>query len=133
MPTRTASCSCGQLSIACEGDPVRISICHCLACQKRTGSVFGMQARFRKDRVSITGETTRYTRDADSGNTVTYSFCPVCGSRVFWELSGFPDVVAVAVGGFADPHFPPPRHSVFESSRHGWTMQPSTLPMEHLE
>ncbi|HEX9905358.1 MAG TPA: aldehyde-activating protein, partial [Propylenella sp.] len=36
MSTRRASCSCGQLSVTCEGEPVRISMCHCLACQRRT-------------------------------------------------------------------------------------------------
>ena len=29
MPTRRASCSCGQLTVEVEGDPVRVSICHC--------------------------------------------------------------------------------------------------------
>jgi len=46
MTIRTASCSCGQLFAVASGEPVRISICHCLACQRRTGSVFGSQARF---------------------------------------------------------------------------------------
>ena len=40
MPTRLASCSCGQLTAQASGDPVRNSICHCLACQRRTGSPF---------------------------------------------------------------------------------------------
>jgi hypothetical protein len=133
MTTRTASCSCGQLSATCAGEPVRISMCHCLACQKRTGSVFGVQARFPREHVQVIGEATRFTRTADSGNTVTYSFCPVCGSRLLWELSGFPDVVAVAVGGFADPDFPPPRHSVFEAKRHTWVAAPSDPGVEHLD
>lgn len=46
MTTRTASCSCGQLQIEVQGEPVRVSVCHCLACQRRTGSLFGEQARF---------------------------------------------------------------------------------------
>ena len=51
MTTRTATCSCGQLRLACEGEPVRISICHCLECQKRTGSIFGaMDAAWRQRR-----------------------------------------------------------------------------------
>ena len=38
---RRASCTCGQLHFDCTGDPVRVSVCHCLACQRRTGSVCG--------------------------------------------------------------------------------------------
>jgi hypothetical protein len=39
--TRTASCSCGQLQIICEGEPIRRAVCHCLASQRRTGSLRG--------------------------------------------------------------------------------------------
>ena len=51
--TRTATCQCGQLAVACEGDPVRISVCHCLDCQKRSGSSFAAQARFPVDKVTV--------------------------------------------------------------------------------
>ena len=56
MAERRAACSCGQLSTV-EGDPVPISMCHCLACQRRTGSAFGIQARFPAERVRIDGRT----------------------------------------------------------------------------
>lgn len=134
MRTREATCSCGQLRVKCVGEPVRISICHCLACQRRTGSVFGTQARFERGQVTeIRGRSTRFARTAESGNTVTSHFCPICGSTVYWELSAFPNLQAVAVGAFADPAFPQPRVSVYERSRHTWALNAANLPMEHLE
>ena len=134
MTTRRASCQCGQLSLTCEGEPVRISMCHCIACQRRTGSVFGVQARFRRGQItSIDGRVTGFNRTADSGNSVTSRFCPECGSTVYWELGGFPDVIAVAVGAFADPGFPAPRHSVFERNRHAWSAAPADEAVEHLD
>ena len=39
MPSRRTSCSCGQLHLTIEGEPSRISMCHCLACQGRTAAV----------------------------------------------------------------------------------------------
>lgn len=117
---REAACACGQLRVACRGEPVRISICHCLACQKRTGSVFGMQARYLKENVEPSGASTRFTRPGDSGGTVSFHFCPHCGSTVYWELSGVQGVYAVAVGAFGDPGFPAPRVSVYETRRHDW-------------
>lgn len=109
-------------------------MCHCLACQQRTGSVFGVQARFPRRQVTgIEGRSTQFVRVADSGNTVTSNFCPACGSTVYWELSGFPDVIAVAVGAFADPEFSAPRHSVYESRQHPWAMTAADLTMEHLD
>jgi len=67
MTTRRACCSCGKLSVTTQGEPVRISVCHCLACQRRTGNIFGAQARFPNDKVNIDGESSVYTRTADSG------------------------------------------------------------------
>jgi hypothetical protein len=120
--TRTAQCRCGALRADCEGEPVRISVCHCLACQRRTGSAFAAQARFPKDRVTVTGEAKTYVRVADSGRHVTYRFCPECGSTVAYAIEGAPDLVAIPLGAFADPHFPHPTFSVYESRKHAWTV-----------
>ncbi len=127
MTLRRASCSCGQLTVECEGDPVRVSMCHCYECQKRTGSVFGVQARFPLDRVSPKGRSAEFARTGDSGGRVTLHFCPTCGSTVYWELDGMPGFVAVAVGAFADRDFPPPTFSVYGARRHAWAAPPDTI------
>lgn len=130
MTARVASCSCGQLRIACEGEPVRISICHCLECQKRTGSVFAAQARFPREAVTMEGAASHWTRQGDSGGSATFSFCPTCGSTVHWTPDEAPELIYVAVGAFADPGFPPPRVSVYEDRQHPWTAALGELPME---
>lgn len=132
MTSRTASCSCGQLRLTCAGEPVRISICHCLECQKRTGSVFATQARFPRERVAIEGRSTEWTRLGDSGASANFHFCPVCGATVYWEAPGAPETVAVAVGAFADPSFPPPFVSVYEERQHPWALAAGELPLEHM-
>jgi hypothetical protein len=128
MTIRVASCSCGQLRIACEGEPVRISICHCLECQKRTGSVFAVQARFPREAVTIEGRASHWSRRGDSGGSATFSFCATCGSTVSWVPDEAPELVYVAVGAFADPKFPPPRVSVYEDRRHPWAV--ANLPLK---
>jgi hypothetical protein len=131
MTGRLASCSCGQLRITCEGEPVRISICHCLECQKRTGSILATQARYPREHVTIEGRATRWTRVGDSGDSATFSFCPVCGSTVYWEPNGMLGFVSVAVGAFADPNFPPPNVSVYEERQHPWAFAPDQLSLTH--
>jgi hypothetical protein len=49
MTSRSAACSCGQLHLSIKGEPLRISMCHCLECQRRTGAVISNQARFRRE------------------------------------------------------------------------------------
>lgn len=117
---RTAACRCGDVQAQCTGDPVRISVCHCLACQRRTGSAFAAQARFPSERVTITGATAVWSRTGDSGGLATYRFCPRCGSTIAYENEGMPGVVAIPLGAFADPEFPAPRFSVYEERRHAW-------------
>ncbi len=105
-------------------------MCHCLACQRRTGAPFGAQSRFQREQVRIKGRSAVFTRSADSGNNATFYFCPDCGSTVYWELSGYPGLIYVALGMFADPSYPAPHISVWESMRHPWTEHIADCRME---
>jgi len=106
---------------------VRISICHCLACQRRTGSVFSAQARFPRDRVTIVGEASEYVRVGDSGGRLKSRFCPTCGSTVYYSIDTKPELIAVPVGAFADPKFPPPNYSVYGLRKHAWVAIPEFI------
>jgi hypothetical protein len=127
---RTASCSCGQLKVRCKGEPAQISICHCLACQQRTGSAFGIQGRWRADRVTIEGRAQEWSRVGDWGGTLTFRFCPTCGATVYYDNDAMPGMIGVPVGAFADPAFPAPRISVYGSRRHAWAHLPDLRVME---
>lgn len=127
--TRTATCRCGQLRAICAGEPVRVSVCHCFDCQRRSGSAFATQARWPDGQVSLQGRAETWVRTADSGHRATYRFCPVCGSTVTYVIEGWPNVTAVPVGAFADPTFPGPKFSVYEHRQHAWT----TIVGEHVE
>jgi hypothetical protein len=120
MKTRVATCRCGRLKATCEGEPVRVSVCHCLDCQKRSGSAFAAQARWPENQVTVAGEAKTWQRVADSGHRATYRFCPHCGSTLTYVIEGWPGVIAVPIGAFADPDFPKPRFSVYEHRKHGW-------------
>jgi hypothetical protein len=114
---RRAECSCGQLSAVCTGEPAVVSVCHCLACKRRTGSAFGYGAYFREDQVVIAGTATEFVRIGDDGGRLSNFFCPICGASVFGRNSGMSGIVSVPVGTFADPAFPPPTLSVYHESR----------------
>ena len=126
MAIRKAQCACGQLHVDCEGDPVLVSLGHCLECQRRTGSTYGIAAFFERDAVSVSGATSLYSRKGDSGFTVEHHFCPTCGSTVYWEPRRKPEYVAVAVGAFADPSFPAPDKAVYVHHRHPWVTGPAS-------
>jgi hypothetical protein len=110
---------------------MRISMCHCPACQGRTGSAFAMQARWPKDRVEVIGRYTECARISDAGDERTFRFCPDCGATVFWTNEDWPDVIAVPIGAFADPSFPQPTFSVYGSRRHPWLSLHDGIKQEH--
>jgi hypothetical protein len=127
LTTRLATCSCEQLRILAEGDPVRVSICHCLACQRRTGSAFGVQARFGAEQIRTEGRYSEYVRISDEGDKRIFYFCPDCGATVFFKFPAAPEMIAVPVGAFADPAFPAPTRSVWKSRRHPWVTLPEDI------
>jgi len=124
MPDHRASCSCGQLTLVARADPIRVSMCHCLACQRRTGSTYGAQARFATEDVEISGRSTQYVRTGDEGTKIQFHFCPDCGVTVWYRMGDEDSMRAVPVGAFADPTFPPPVFSVYEERRHPWVSVP---------
>ena len=121
MTERTASCRCGQLKATVTGDPVRLSVCHCLNCKKRSGSAFAVQARWPADQVTIEGQSKGFELIADSGNRATFHFCPQCGSDVHYEINGkFDRLIAIPLGAFDDPYFASPKFSVWEGRKNDW-------------
>ena len=132
MATREAACHCGQLRLHVDGDPFVVSICHCLDCQRRTGSAFGMQAAFRREQVEIDGRYSDFSRISEEADHKEHAFhfCPECGSQVFYTEEVDPDLVVVSVGSFADPTFPPPTESGYNSRRHLWIGLPDGLVRE---
>ncbi|MEM7425743.1 MAG: GFA family protein [Pseudomonadota bacterium] len=128
LDVRTASCACGQLTIALSGTAQRVSSCSCLECQKRTGSAFGVTAFYLKEQiVEVAGEAKIFNRTADSGRDLAMRFCPYCGTTVYWELGMVPGQISVAVGCFADPLYPAPERTVFHSRKHHWMEFPARL------
>jgi len=121
MSSREASCRCGQLRVTTSGEPVRVSVCHCLDCKKRSGSAFAVQARWPAEKVTVEGRSKSWSKLSDSGNRISFHFCPDCGSDVHYVIEGkFAGLVAIPLGAFDDPYFARPSFSVWEERKHDW-------------
>jgi hypothetical protein len=131
MSERLATCSCGQVRLHCVGEPLRISVCHCPACQRRTGSVLAAQARYPDAALRLEGRTSEWIRHVEDGDEVIFQFCPTCAATVCWQLRSLPGFTSVAVGAFANPSFPPPTVSVWEATMHPWLGLPTGV--EHID
>jgi hypothetical protein len=123
-----ASCQCGKLAATiADGAEAVTVMCHCLDCQRRTGSPFGTIAYFPREAVTISGKPREFTRPTDAGNSFTTGFCADCGSTVYARASRMPEITGVTLGTLADPTFPAPIRSVYEQSKHDWVPMPDSV------
>lgn len=98
-----------------------MSVCHCLNCQKRSGSAFAAQARWPAEQVTVEGLSSSFELVGDSGKTARFYFCPECGSDVYYDNNDRVDgQIAIPLGAFDDPYFLTPNFSIFEGRKHGW-------------
>ena len=127
---REASCSCGRPR------PSRANRCAspCATALPASGAPEAHSGIRRGSPIAglqVEGDFKEYVRYSDDeGEERRMSFCPECGSTVFYKVGSQPDVVAVPVGAFADPSFPPPTVSVYESRGHPWVQMPDGIDEE---
>jgi hypothetical protein len=119
-------CICGAVRFK-AGPPLRVTICHCLWCQRRTGTAFGTEVVYDADQIEIAGDTvTRYRHVSDeSGRWLDIEFCSRCGTNLGFTLELAPGVRTLPAGAFDDPTWiradtTKIRH-VFLRSRRDWS------------
>ncbi len=122
-----AECQCGQLHVELPGPTPAVVACHCIACQRRTGSPFGVMAYYPADQLTIVGDSRCYARPTDEGNTFETFFCATCGSTVYARAGKHPAMIGIAVGTIADPTFRSPVRSVWEQTMHHWIVVPGDV------
>ncbi|WP_449240115.1 GFA family protein [Dongia sedimenti] len=123
----TGRCVCGAVRFTATGDPLRVTICHCTWCQRRTGTAFGTEVVFEIGQVALTGDsvgTYRHHSD-ESGRWLDVAFCRVCGGNLGFTLEAAPGLRTLPAGAFDDPAWVDAesiqiRH-VFVRSRRSWS------------
>jgi len=102
---RSGGCVCGAIRFTASGEPLRVTICHCKWCQRRTGTAFGTEVVYKAEQVKLTGDTpSRYRHHSDeSGRWLEVEFCPRCGSNLGFTLEAAPGIRTLPAGAFDDP------------------------------
>lgn len=126
MVVHRGGCVCGGVRFVAHDEPLRITICHCTWCQRRTGTAFGTEVVFDRAQVEMSGAPpARYRHVSDeSGRWLEVEFCPRCGANLGFTLEAVPGVRTLPAGAFDDPAWlRPDRHAVrhvFLRSRRAW-------------
>jgi hypothetical protein len=125
---REGGCQCGAVRYQVEGEPISLALCHCMQCQKQSGSAFGMSFIVPKGAFHLLRGTLKtFSRLADSGRSVHCAFCPECGTRIYHEPRWMEGVFNIKPGTFDDTSFLKPVAQIWTGKRQPWLELPAGL------
>jgi hypothetical protein len=127
MAVREGGCACGAVRYRLTSDPMFVHCCHCLNCQRQTGSAFVINMLIEADRVEVTGEPEVVDAPRDDGSTQPISRCPQCQIAVFSNYAA-PSVLFVRAGTLDDPATVAPDVHIFTRSKLPWVTLPESVP-----
>jgi len=134
MAVHEGGCLCGAVRFETEGEPLRVTICHCRFCQRATGSAYMVEPIFAREKVRISkGSPTVYSlRSSGSGKLVHVHFCATCGTKLYLTFERFADSCGVYAGTFDDPDWfeirpENSKHIFIDVARHE-TLLPPEVP-----
>lgn len=122
-------CSCGTIRYHLNSAPMFVHCCHCLDCQRQTGSAFVLNALIETDRIILeTGAPSPVTMPTDSGRPHDIYRCPKCQVAVWSDYGRRPKVRFVRVGRLDDPKAITPDVHIFTRSKQPWITLPAGTP-----
>jgi hypothetical protein len=125
---REGGCACGAVRYRLTSDPLFIHCCHCLNCQRQTGSAFVINALIEADHVEVLSGTPQPVEaPRDDGSAQTIFRCPICQIAVFSEY-GRPEVRFVRAGTLDDPSTVAPDVHIYTRSKLDWVTLPESVP-----
>jgi len=124
----TGKCLCGKVNYNIASEPLKMAQCHCLDCQRSSGTGHFSIAFFNKESVDITGETNSYTTQSDQEAKITRHFCSDCGSRLFGTNTANPGLIGITVGCVDDNSWFKPQAIVYNKRKPEWDCMDASLP-----
>ena len=123
---RRGGCQCGDVRYELSGAPLGLSACHCKACQKQSGSAFGMSLHVAEGAFRLVSGTLKtFEVLCDSGRVKTCAFCPECGTRIFHRTDRG---MSVKAGTLDDASGLVPDGHYWTASKQPWVAIPDSVP-----
>ncbi len=124
----TGGCSCGAVRYRLTSEPLFVHCCHCLNCQRQTGSAFAINILIEADRVELLGEEPQATSVSRSGGKKQKIWrCPTCRVALFSQYTS-PRMHFVRAGTLDEPAAVAPDVHIFTRSKLPWVVLPDDVP-----
>lgn len=127
--TYDGGCSCGAVRFRLTAEPMFVHCCHCLDCQKQTGSAFAINALYETDRIEIlSGAPEPVSMPTDSGRPHDIYRCPQCKVALWSDYGRRPYLRFVRVATLDTPHAITPDVHIYTRSKVPWVGLPADVP-----
>ncbi len=124
----TGGCACGSVRYRLTSEPLFTHCCHCLNCQRQTGSAFVINLLIEAERMElVAGDLQPVDVPRDDGSTQRIFRCPTCQVAIFSEY-GRPELRFVRAGTLDDPSLVEPDVHIFTKSKLDWVGLPESVP-----
>ncbi len=125
---REGGCACGAVRYRLGSEPLFIHCCHCLSCQRQTGSAFVINLIIEASQVElVAGDPQPVEVPRDHGGPQRIFRCPTCQVAVFSEY-GRPELRYVRAGTLDRPSEVTPDVHIFTRSKVSWITIPESTP-----
>jgi hypothetical protein len=124
---REGGCSCGAVRYRLTEDPLFVHCCHCLNCQRQTGSAFVVNVLIEAERVQVTGAPRQVEMPRDNRPAQEVFRCTECQVAVYSRY-GHPGIYFVRAGTLDDPASVSPDVHIYTRSKLPWVELPESVP-----
>lgn len=122
----SGQCLCGAIRYQLDGEPQTAALCHCRDCQRSAGAPMVAWAMFAESALTL---TQGQPKTINSTGTAMRSFCPDCGSGLFYRNAAvLPEIVDVQIATLDDPEVLPPSVQIQTAERLHWMLHIQELP-----
>lgn len=119
MPKISGSCLCGKVSFESENDFNQFHLCHCIQCQKTTGSAHASNLFTSPNNINWLSGFDLVKRFDVPGRSISKAFCTECGCGVPY-LSGTGNALVIPAGCLDSPPNIAPQDNIFCSEKVDW-------------
>ncbi len=125
---REGGCACGEVRYLLMSEPLFTHCCHCLNCQRQTGSAFVINLLIETDRVELSGaDPIPVDVPRGGGKKQRIYRCPTCLVAVFSRYTSA-GVRFVRGGTLDDPSSITPDVHIYMRSKLSWVTLPDSVP-----
>lgn len=118
----SGQCACGSVRLEITGEPIATRQCWCRQCQQIAAGGPTNNAIFKVDDVAISGTLAHQSWAAASGNTLTFHFCPSCGTQIYGQSSARMHLKTVRFGALDQDHGLKPDIVIWTDDAPAWAV-----------